>query len=81
MEAIVSNENKTFDVYCDKAQYFARGLVKSGENTKERAKELKKKKNSLAYGGYGIRDIQKSNPKPENKTVDSDSSESEKDLL
>ena len=46
MEAAVSNENKTFEAYCDKAQHFARGLVKAGENTRERAKELKKRKSN-----------------------------------
>lgn len=41
MEIYVAEEDATFEDYCRKAQHFARGLARAGENTKERAKEKK----------------------------------------
>ena len=44
MKAAVSNDNKTFKVYCHKTQHFVWELVKAEENTQKHVKELKKKK-------------------------------------
>ena len=35
MEIYVADEDMSFDVYCKKAQQFARGLAKADERTRE----------------------------------------------
>ena len=41
MEIYVADEDMSFDVYCKKAQQFARGLAKAGERIRERKNQRK----------------------------------------
>ena len=51
MEIYVADEDMSFDVYCKKAQQFARGLAKADERTRERKdqRELQRKQSALKF--------------------------------
>ena len=51
MEIYVTDENMLFDVYCKKAQQFARGLIKADERTREwkNQQKLQRKQSALKF--------------------------------
>ena len=51
MKIYVTDENMSFDVYCKKAQQFARGLAKADERIKERKdqQELQRKQSAPKF--------------------------------
>ena len=51
MEIYVADEDMSFNVYCKKAQQFARGLTKADERTRERKNQqkLQRKRSALKF--------------------------------
>ena len=52
MEIYVADEDMSFNIYCKKAQQFAKGLAKAGKRTKEQKdqRELQRKRSASKFG-------------------------------